>query len=146
MYLYLCSEDAGGFHTNNSGTDFVVTLPSSYYFSRTESWEIGLVDLYIQTARNTVLTKANATRVLDVYCDSVEPSVYNQRERKILTTTRLKDCTKSIYSPTNIRYVALSQERLSMIHVYLKYHNDVELSLPGLTANCTLHIRRRNID
>lgn len=49
MYIYLNSNNNSGFHTNNKGTDFVVTLPTSYFFSRNESWQIGLIDIYMET-------------------------------------------------------------------------------------------------
>ena len=143
MYLYLSSKDTSGYHSSNTGTDFIITLPSSYYFSRTETWEIGLVDLYIENPDNTSISKINMLKLLDVYCDSVEPSVYNGSERKLLTVTRLKDCMRSIFTPSHIRYVELSQERLSNFHLYLKYHDGEYLTLPGLTSSCTLHIKRQ---
>lgn len=142
MYLYLTSSDSSGYHASNTGADFVVTLPSSYYFSRNETWEIGMVDLYLEVPKNTQIAKPAMNKLVHVYCDSVEPSVFNGGERKLLTVTRLKDCVKSINQPSHIRYVALSQERLSTMHVYLKYHDGEDLSLYGLTASCTLHIRR----
>ena len=144
MYLYLSSEDTSGYHSGNTGLDFVVTLPSSYFFSRNEAWEIGLVDLYLVVPGTVKISKhPDAAKLLHVYCDSVEPSVYNGGERKLLTTTRLKDCTKNIYYPSHVRYVPLSQERLSTIHVYLKHHDGESISVQGLTSSCTLHIRRR---
>lgn len=144
MYVYLSSEDTSGYHSSNTGFDFVVTLPSSYFFSRNESWEIGLVDLYLEVPGSVKISKhPDASKLLHVYCDSVEPSVYNGGERKLLTTTRIKDCTKNIYYPSHIRYVSLSQERLSTLHMYLRFNTDESLSVQGLTSSCTLHIRRR---
>ena len=143
MYLYLTSQNVGGYHSSNTGEDFVVTLPASYYFSRNELWEIGLVDLHFEIPANTLLTRNKSCKMLHVYCDSVEPSVYNGGERKLLTSTRLKDCIKTIYYPSHIRYASLSQERLSSLRVYLKYHDGQPVSVEGLTSTCTLHIRRR---
>ena len=142
MYLYLNSTDISGYHSSNTGVDFVVTLPASYYFSRTEAWEIGLVDLYLEVPKGTPISKQEANKLVHVLCDSVEPSVYNGSERKLLTVTRLRDCTKSIVYPNHIRYVPLTQERLSSIHLYLNYHDGEALSVPSLTSWCTLHVRR----
>ena len=143
MYLYLTSENVGGYHATNTGEDFVVTLPASYYFSRNEMWEIGLIDLYLQYPNTTVLNTLKSKKIIHVYSDCVDSSVYNGGERKLLTSTRLKDCIKSIYYPTHIRYSPLSQEWLSTIRVYLRYNNGEALSLEGLTSTCTLHIKRR---
>ena len=143
MYLYLSSDNSSGYHSSNTGDDFVVTLPSAYYFSRNEMWEIGLVDLYLSLPWRVQLSKKDSNRVLHVYCDSVEQSVYNGSERKLLTVTRFKDCYKTFFSPHHIRYVALSQERLTTIRLYLKYSDGESISLQELTSSCTLHIRKQ---
>ena len=144
MYLYLSSKDTSGYHSGNTSTDFTVTLPSSYYFSRTDTWEVGLVDLYIEATRANPVPKPDLSKLVHLYCDSAEPSVFNGSERKILTATRLKDCIKSIFQPSHVRYVALSQERLSTMRMYLRFHDGEPVSVGDSTLSCTLHIKRRN--
>ena len=143
MYLYLTSRDFSGYHPGNTGSDFIVTLPASYYFSRNEEWEIGLVDLYVELPWGVRVKKPEITKLLHVYCDSVEPSIYNGGERKLLTVTRMKDCIQNIYQPVHVRYIPLSQERLSTMHLYLRYCDGEFVSLEGLTSSCTLHIKKK---
>ena len=142
MYLYLTSNDLGGYHVSNTGDDFTVSLPASYYFSRTETWCLGLVDLLLVVPPAANLAPATSEKIVHVCCDAVEPSVYNGGERKLLTATRIKDCVKTANSPVNIRYVPLSQERLSTLRVYLRYDDGTPLSVVGLTSYCTLHVKR----
>ena len=143
MYLYLNSRDSSGYHSGNTGSDFVVTLPSSYFFSRNEEWEIGLLDLYLEVPWGVQISKSDVSKMVHVYCDSVEPSIFNGTERKLLAITRLKDCTENIHYPVNVRYKLLSQERLATIRLYIMYYTGEPVSLSGLTSSCTLHIRKR---
>ena len=140
MYLYLTSKDMSGFHYNNKGTDFVVTLPSSFFFSRQETWKIGLLDFYIMLQKGVVISKTILNNPIHVCCDVVEPSVFNERQVNLLSMLRLKDCNKNIFEPSHVRYVALAQERLTNLHVYLTDCTGAAVSLPGSVSYCTLHI------
>ena len=143
MYLYLSSQDSSGFHSSNKGSDFVITLPASYYFSRNECWEIGLIDIYLDSPKASKITRQDLNKVIHVCCDAVEPSGFNGSERQLLTTMRFKDCIRHFYTAKHIKYVALTQERLSSLHLYLNYSNGDSVSVEGLTTSCTLHVRRK---
>ena len=143
MYLYLSSEVRSGYHSANTSTDFIVTLPTSYYFSRNERWELGLVDLYLDdTNSSTTVDPDIIQNMIHVYCDVIEPCVFNGSERKILYYTKLKNCIHDILYPAQVRYSALGQDRVSCIRVYIKKCDGSELSLPGWTTRCTLHIQK----
>ena len=143
MYLYLCSEVGSGYHSSNTGTDFIVTLPTSYYFSRNEKWELGLVDLYMEHPDSyTSLSQDVLQSMIHVHCDVIEPCVWNGSERKILFYTKLKNCMTDILYPSQVRYSALGQDRVSCIRLYIKKCDGSEVSLAGWTTRCTLHIQR----
>ena len=143
MYVYLSSEVTNGYHSSNTSTDFVVTLPTSYYFGRNEKWEIGLVDIYMEFDNGSVtLDEEIQKRIIHVYSDCIESSIFNGSERKILNHTTLKNCTRDIFSPTQVRYISLTQDRLSCIRIYIKNCDGTDLSLPAGTTRCTLHIQQ----
>ena len=151
MYLYLTSEESAAFHTStapgyeckNTSTNFLVSLPSSYYFGRNETWEIGLVDLYIDISQfSSPATQEILDTVIYIYCDCVEPSIFNTTEKPILNYTRVKDCTNSVFYPSVVRYKAIAQDRLCSIRVYIKKEDGSELPLVPATTRCTLHIQK----
>ena len=151
MYLYLTSEENAAFHSStvagyqctNTSTNFLVSLPTSYFFRRNETWEIGLVDLYMDISN---LISPPSQEIMDsviyIYCDSVEPSIFNNSEKTILNYTRVKDCTNSIFSPSVIRYNTIAQDRLCSIRLYIKKGDGSDLSLSPATTRCTLHIQK----
>ena len=141
MYMYLNSTDFSGFHASNKGTNFVVTLPTSYFFSRDETWEIGLLDIYMVSP--TTPSKKILNSMSHICCDVVEPSVYNEKQVNILTTVRIKNCFKHVFEPGHVRYVPLMQDRLTNLHLYINDSNGNSVTVDDLETHCTLHIRRK---
>ena len=144
MYIYLTSKDFSGFHYNNKGSDFVATLPSSLFFSRHEEWEIGLLDFYIIIPKNVISSKERMIQPIHVCCNVVEPSAFNEKQVNVLTSVRLKDCTKAVYEPSVVRYVPLAQECLTNLHIYLKDSTGAAVSFEDAVTYCTLHISRKS--
>ena len=143
MYIYLNSTDYSGFHSNNKGTDFVVTLPTAYFFNRDECWEIGLLDIYMEIPTTTILSNSILNSMIHFCCDVVESSVFNEKQVNLLTTVRIKDCYNAVFEPGHVRYVPLAQDRLANLHLYLKDSRGNSVSVQSLVTHCTLHIRRK---
>ena len=133
-----------GFHYRNKGTDFVVTLPSALFFSRHETWKIGILDFYINIPTKIALPKQILTNPIHVCCDVVEPSVFNDTQINLLLSVRLKDCIKAVFEPGHVRYVPLAQERITNLHLYLKDSSATSLSLQDAVTYCTLHITKNS--
>lgn len=148
MYLHLSSIGEGVYKSENKWYNFRATLPSYYFFNRSESWCVGLVQFYVYNRNGNEIdlnsgewqTKSNIP--LRVCCDLAESMSFSDYEEQLLCITRLKDCSNSIFYPNNTVYVPLSKERVNTIHLYISLDQSTVPPLDHGVSSVVLEIKR----
>ena len=145
MYLILESDYTEDIESN-TWDDFMVNLPRSYYFPRSEMWEVGMVAVYLRLNTKTQHTQLQdnirSRSLLPVCCNIIESTVLNNEEQNVIGTLRLIDICENIYNPGHVMYVPLVTERLSSVHVYIILDSGRMPSLHHATTTVVLHIKK----
>ena len=140
MFLFLSSDDLTTLCENNHWNDFLVPLPSSYYFDRLARWKCGLVDLLIESDGDEVEITKWGYKPLFVYCDLVEPSVSLGSMEPRMRMVQLNKVVNRIETFNPTYYMDINRERVSAVRVYIRSCNKAIPSLTNAITRCTLHL------